>query len=508
MSSTARIAKNTLMLYFRQILIMLVSLYTVRVVLETLGAEDYGIYNVVGGIVMFFSFLSGTMASATQRFFSFALGQGDLEKLKKTFTVNLIVYGSIAVVAFILLKTAGLWFINERLHIPPDRFESAFWVFNFSVFTFIAVIFTTPFMAIIIAHEDMQIYAYISIIEAIMKLGVVFLLTYLPWDKLELYGMLIFAVSVIVFVLYFFTCTRKYKEVQFRRFYWDKGLLQEIAGFTGWTLFGQFSTVMRIQAVTILLNQMFNPVVVAAKAVAANITGAVNTFAANFNVGLYPPIIKSYAADDKKKMFLLIFRGSKITFFLMWVFALPLFLEMESVLQIWFKNPPPAAVLFTRLALIEVLINSISLPLATAARAPGKMKTYELTLGTIQIAIFPVSLIVLMLGGEASSVFIVAIAANLVMFIVRLLIVRRLIGFSLSPFFLQVIFPVLGVVLLSAISAFAIHWILPTCFIFLCVSVLLCVLISCGSMFFIGLDKLEREKVRSVIVNRMKRTAY
>ena len=508
MSNTTRIAKNTLMLYFRQILIMLVSLYTVRVVLETLGAEDYGIYNVVGGIVMFFSFLSGTMASATQRFFSFALGQGDLEKLKKTFTVNLIVYGSIAVVAFILLKTAGLWFINERLHIPPDRFESAFWVFNFSVFTFIAVIFTTPFMAIIIAHEDMQIYAYISIIEAIMKLGVVFLLTYLPWDKLELYGMLIFAVSVIVFVIYFIICTRKYKEVQFRRFYWDKNLLREITGFTGWTLFGQLTTVMRNQAVIILLNQMFNPVVVAAKAVAANITGAVNTFAANFNVGLYPPIIKSYAADDKKEMFLLMFRGSKITFFLMWVFALPLFLEMESVLQIWLKNPPPAAVLFTRLALIEVLINSISLPLATAARAPGKMRTYELTLGTIQIAIFPVSLIVLMLGGEASSVFIVAIAANLVMFIVRLLIVRRLIGFSLSPFFLQVIFPVLGVVLLSAISAFAIHWILPTGFIFLCVSVLLCVLISCGSMFFIGLDKLEREKVRSVIVNRMKRTAY
>jgi O-antigen/teichoic acid export membrane protein len=475
----------------------------VRVVLNTLGIEDYGIYSVVGGIVSFFSFLSGTMASATQRFFSFALGQNDFEKLKKTFTVNWIIYGAIAVIALVLLETVGLWFVNEKLNVPLERFESARWIYHFSVLTFIATIFTTPFMAIIIAHEDMHIYAYVSIIEAVLKLSIVFLLICLPWDKLELYGMLIFAVMVIVDIIYIAICTRKYRECQFRKFYWDKGLLREIVGFTGWTLFGQITTVARNQAVTILLNQVFNPVVVAARAVASNITGQINAFSNNFNVGLYPPIIKSYAANDKKEMFSLIFRGSKITFFLMWIFALPLFLEMDSILQIWLKNPPLEAVLFTRLALIEVLINSISLPIATAARAPGRMKVYELTLGSIQIAIFFVSWLVLIAGGAAYSVFVVAIVANLVMFVVRLLIVRSLTGLSLRAFLLQVLISVSVISLVSAIPSLAIHWLLPEGFIFTCVSVLFSMIIACASMYFTGINKLERETVRNVIKNKI-----
>jgi len=499
-SNNKRIAKNTLMLYFRQILILLVSLYTVRVVLEALGVEDYGIYSVVGGIVSFFSFLSGTMASATQRFFSYAIGQGDYERLKKTFTVNWFIYGVIAIVALILLETVGLWFVNEQLNVPPERFESAVWIFHFSVFMFIATIFSTPFMAIIIAHEDMQIYAYVSIVEVLMKLGVVFLLVHLPWDKLELYGMLTFAVSIITTVIYIVICIRKYTECQFRKFYWDKGLFHEILGFTGWTLFGQITSVGRNQAVTILLNQVFNPVVVAARAIAINITGQINVFSNNFNLGLYPPIIKSYAADDKKEMFSLIFNGSKISFFLMWVFALPFFLEMDTILTLWLKNPPPEAVLFTRLALVEVLINTISLPITTAARAPGKMKIYELTLGCIQLAIFVASWMVLKMGGAAYLVFVVAIVANIVMFVVRLLIVRMLIGLSLRPFFQQVILPITIVTLFSAIPSFAIHTFLATGFIFTFITVFTSVIITCISMYFFGLNKQMREKAKSIIL--------
>jgi O-antigen/teichoic acid export membrane protein len=480
-----------------------VSLYTVRVVLNVLGVEDYGIYTVVGGIVSFFSFLSGTMASATQRFFSFALGQEDNERLKRIFIVNCLIYAGIAVAAFILLETVGLWFVDEQLKIPLDRFDAARWIYHFSVLAFIATILTTPFMAIIIAHEDMQIYAYVSIVEAIMKLSVVFLLMYLSWDKLELYGMLLFAVAVINTIIYITICVRKYIECQFRRFYWDKRLLREITGFTGWTLFGQITSVARNQAVTVLLNQAFNPVIVTARAIATNITGQVNMFANNFNVGLYPPIIKSYAAGDNKEMFSLIFNGSKITFFLIWVFALPLFLEMETILQVWLKNPPFEAVLFTRLALVEVLINSISLPVGTAARAPGKMKIYELTLGSIQVAIFVVSWIVLAMGCSAYSVFIVAIVANLAMFIVRLLIVKKLIVLPLKSFFNQVIFPILTIILFSTILSVAIHLLLPKGLIFTCISVLLCVIVTCASMYFIGMNKWERKKVRSIIIYRI-----
>lgn len=504
-SNNKRIAKNTLMLYFRQILILFVSLYTVRVVLDALGVEDYGIYSVVGGIVSFFSFLSGTMASATQRFFSFALGQRDFDKLKRTFSVNLIIYAAIAVVALILLETVGLWFVNEKLNVPPERFEAARWIFHFSVFMFIATIFSTPFMAIIIAYEDMQIYAYVSIIEAVMKLGVVFLLVQLPWDKLELYGMLTFAVSVITTVIYVVICLRKYNECQFHKFYWDKGLFHEILRFTGWTLFGQITSVGRNQAVTILLNQVFNPVVVAARAIAINITTQINTFSNNFNTGLYPPIIKAYSSGDKKEMFSLIYVGSKITFFLMWIFALPFYIEMDTILTVWLKNPPPETVLFTQLSLIEVLINSISLPIATAARAPGKMKFYELTLGCIQIGIFIASWIVLKMGGAASAVFVIAIVVNLVMFFVRLLIVRRLIGLSLHPYFKQVVLPVVLVSLFSAIPSVVVHLILPKGFVFAAISVFTSVTITSLCMYFLGLDIPMREKVRTIIVTRIVR---
>lgn len=499
-----RIAKNTLMLYFRQILILLVNLYTVRVVLNVLGIEDYGIYSVVGSVVSFFSFISGTMASATQRFFSFAIGLGDYEKLKKTFTVNWILYGAIAVIALVLLETIGLWFVSEHLQVPPERYESVLWIYHFSVLTFMATIFSTPFMAIIIAHEDMQIYAYMSIIEAFMKLGVVFLLIQqLPWDKLELYGMLIFAVSVISTIIYMVICVRKYSECQFRKFYWDNDLLHEIMGFTAWTLFGQISSIARYQSVTILLNQMFSPGVVAARAIAMNITSQINVFSNNFNTGLYPPIIKSYAEDDKKGMFSLIFNGSKITFFLMWFFALPFFLEMNTILSIWLKNIPPEAVLFTRLALLEALVNSISLPIATAARAPGKMMLYELTLGCIQIAIFVASLIILKMGLSAYSVFVVSIIANLVMFVIRLLIVRMLIGLSLRAFYRQVVFPISLVTIFSSITSFVIHYHLPQGLVFTCISIISSVIITCISMYFFGVDKLTRKKTKSIILTRI-----
>lgn len=499
-----QIAKNTLMLYTRQILILLVNLYTVRVVLNVLGVEDYGIYNVVGGIVSFFSFLSSTMASATQRFFSFALGQNNHEKLEKIFSVNLSIYGTIALIALVLLETVGLWFLNEQLQVPPERFEAAKWIYHFSVLTFIATIFTTPFMAIIIAHEDMQIYAYISIIEVIMKLAIVLLLGYLPWDKLEVYGILVFIVSVINAMMYIRIGIKKYNECQFRHLHWDKSLVYEIVGFTGWTLFGQITTVIRNQAVTILLNQVFNPVVVAARAVATSISNQINLFSGNFNTGLYPPIIKSYASGDKKGMFSLIFNGSKITFFLMWVFALPFFLEMETILTIWLKTPPPEAVLFTRLALIEVLINSLSLPITTAARAPGRMKVYELTLGSIQIAIFVASCIALKMGGAAYTVFIVAIIANLVMFIMRLLIVKNLVGLSLRPFLAQVVFPVLIIIITSTTPSLVIHYSLPNGLLSASTSIMASITFAIISMYFIGLDKMWRNKVRSIVLIRVR----
>lgn len=509
-NNNKRIAKNTLMLYLRQILVLFVGLFTVRIVLNVLGVEDYGVYTVVGGIVSFFSFLSGTMASATQRFFSFALGQNDFERLNKTFTVNLIIYIAIAVIALILLDTIGLWFVSNHLKLPIDRVETAIWIFHFSVFTFVATIVTTPLTSIIIAHEDMHIYAYMSILETILKLCVVFTLVYVDFDKLKLYSVLLLVVSLINFFCYFIICVRKYQECQFRKFYWDKTIFREVLGFTGWTLFGQISTVGRNQAITILVNQYFNPVTVAARAIAVNITSQINLFSNNFNTGLYPSLIKSYASGNKQEMFKLLFNGSKITFFLMWIIALPFYLEMDTILNLWLKEPPEYSVLFTRLALIESIIMSISLPIATAARAPGKMRGYELTLGMIQIGIFVASWIILKMGGNAASVFTVAIVANLLMLVVRLIIVRGLIALPLRPFFMKVLLPILLVSMVSATFSYLIKSILPIGFLFSCISGFTSVILASLCMYFIGLDEGMRGKSQEMfkrkVLDKMKST--
>jgi O-antigen/teichoic acid export membrane protein len=491
------------MLYFRQILILLVSLYTVRVILDVLGVQDYGIYNVVAGIVTLFSFLNGTMASATQRFFSFALGRKDTEQLKRIFSLNIVIYIGIAIAAVLLLETVGLWFVNEKLEVPPDRFEAARLIYHFAVLTFIVTILTAPFMAIIIAHEDMQIYAYVSIIEAILKLGVVFLLMYIEADKLELYGILLFIVSLINALIFISISLRKYDECQFKKFYWDKVLVQEILGFTGWTLFGQVTTVVRNQAVTILINQFFNPIIVASRAIALSINGHIGVFANNFNTSLYPPIIKSYSNNTKSEMFSLIINGSKLTFFLMWIIALPLIIEMKMILNIWLKNVPPFAVLFTQLSIVESLILSLSLPLATAARAPGKMKTYELTLGIIQLSIFFMSWIILKMNYPAYSVFIVAIVVNVIMLFVRLYIVGKLIDLPKKHFTVNVVFPILGVIFLSLIPAYIIKNILPSGLPYSIIVITSSVIICFITMFYIGLDKKNRQKIRFNINNKI-----
>lgn len=499
-----KIFKNTLMLYSRQILLIVVSLYSVRVVLNTLGVEDYGIYNVVAGIVTLSSFLTGSMSSATQRFFSFALGKKDEILLNTTFSVNLIIYALIGVLVVALLEGPGLWFVKHYLNIPEERTASAIILYHYSVLAFLFSVITVPFRAIIVSHEDMHYFALISIIEALMKLGVVFLLVYLPWDKLELYGMLLLVVAIIITFIYLLLCIYKYSECQFRKLYWDRKLLNEIFFFTGWTLFGQVTTVVRYQVVTILLNQFFNPTVVAARAIAITVSTQVNLFSNNFNTGLYPSIIKSYASKNDKELFSLLFNGSKLTFFLMWVFVLPLLLEMSTVLTLWLNILPDQAVLFTQLALIEALIFSLSLPLSTAARAPGKMKRYELTLGIMQIAIFVISYLFLEMGYPAYTVFVVAIVMNILMFGVRLNIVSNLIGLPVQEFIKKACFPALLVMLVSAVPAYFISSLLPEGFIYSVINVGCSVLLSTVSMYYIGLEPIWREKIKDFFIKKFK----
>jgi O-antigen/teichoic acid export membrane protein len=391
MSNTQRIAKNTLMLYFRQILIMLVSLYTVRVVLNTLGAEDYGIYNVVAGVVTMFGFLSGSMATASQRYFAFELGREDYEQLQKTFSLSFLIYMLIAIVVLLLAETIGLWFVNNKLIIPQDRMGSARWIYQCSIISFIFTILTAPYMAAIIAHEDMNIYATVSIVEVVLKLGIVFLLSRIPIDKLQLYGTLLCVVTIINTGIYRGVCKGKYQECRFQ-FYWNKALFKELISFTGLNLFGTIAWVFKNQILTILLNQFFSPLVVAARGIASTVNSAVASFSQNFSSALRPQIIKSYATDHKTELMLLVSFGSKITYFLMYLFILPLILELPAVFSLWIKNVPEYAVVFTRLILIDALIESISYPIASLLQATGKIRLYQSLAGGFMLLNLPVSL--------------------------------------------------------------------------------------------------------------------
>ena len=497
-SNTARIAKNTLMLYFRQILIMLVSLYTVRVILETLGAEDYGIYNVVAGIVTMFGFLSSSMATASQRYFSFEMGRGDFEQLKKVFSLSLLIYVMIGVLVLLLAETIGLWFVNNKLVIPLERKTPALWVYQFSIISFLFTILTSPYMAMIIAHEDMNIYAYVSIVEVMLKLGIVFILRFIVWDKLALYGFLMLAVAIINTTIYRIICIKKYKECKFS-FYWKKDLIKEIAAHSWWTMFGSIAWLLKNQGINILMNQFFNPIVVAARSIAASVNHAATSFSQNFNMAMRPQIIKSYAAGQKERMLSLVFYGSKGTYILVYLIVLPLVLEMPIILGLWLKNPPEYAVLFTRLVLLDVLVDSISFPVMTAVQATGKIKVYQLVVGGILLLNLPVSWILFLMGTAANSALILAIIITLIVDIAKFILLKRLIDYSFRFFFKNVLLPICLISIISVVFPLIICFFLEQNIIrlLLVIGISFFSVVVCS--FFIGMNTKERKKALSMV---------
>lgn len=423
MSDTRRIAKNTLMLYFRQILIMLVSLYTVRVVLSVLGAEDYGIYNVVAGVVTMFGFLSGAMATASQRYFSYDLGKGNSEHLKTTFSVTFQIYVLLALVIVLLAETAGLWFVNHKLVIPAERMTAVNWIFQAAVVSFLLTLITTPYMACIIAHENMNVYAYVSIVEVALKLGIVFLLRVLPYDKLIVYGVLLAAVALINTSIYRFYCRKHYAECKVK-FVKDRALFKEIVSYSGWNLFGAAVGVVKNQLVNIAINLFCGSAVNAARAVAMQITSAANSFSQNFSVAMNPNIIKLYAGDEKETFKRFTFKSMRLVYLLMLFLSLPLVFEMPGIIRLWLKNPPLHSVAFARLSLIDALICSISYPLGTAIQATGKIRAYQSVVGTVLLLNFPISYAALKAGMSPEWTFGIAIIISVVSLILRLIFMQ------------------------------------------------------------------------------------
>ena len=435
--NTKRIAKNTLMLYVRMLFSMLVSLYTSRVVLQALGVEDYGIYNVVGGVVGMLGFLNASMSGATSRFLTFELGRCDVVRLKETFSSALVIHMCIALVVFVVAETFGIWFLSNKLVIPDDRMFAAHIVYQLSIFSTMLGITQVPYNASIIAHEDMNVYAYVEILNVCLRLLIVYLLQIGNYDKLILYAILVFGVSVLIRCIYRWYCIRNYEESRFR-FIWKWGILKSMLNFSGWDLYGNVSVIFRQQGVNILMNMFIGPVVNAASAIATSVGGVIMSFVGNVITAFRPQIIKSYSVQNYQEMFRLMNFAVKISIVLFLMLAIPLVYEMDFVLSVWLGIVPEYAADFCRILIITYCFTTVTSILNIGIHATGKVFLISLISGTLILLAVPVIYVLLRNGFHPDYAYICNGAVSAVVVVVNTYILKYIVPeFSIKSFCLD-----------------------------------------------------------------------
>lgn len=412
---------------------MLVSLYTSRVVLETLGADDFGIYNVVGSVVVLFSFIQGAMATAVQRYLNFELGRDDKNAVSRVFSMSMTVHIMIALIVVVLSETIGLWFLNTQMQIPSGRHIATQWVYQFSVLTCCVNILRIPYNATIIAYEKMSFYAYVSILEVFLKLSVVFLLVFSNGDRLILYSILMLIVPIIISVAYVFFCRKKFTTCSYSLF-WDKKLFEEIFGFSAWSLFGCMANLGASQGINVLLNIFCGVVVNAAMGLAQQVNSAVSQFIVNFQTAFVPQLVKLYARNEYEKFVHLIFRSSKLSYFLILLIGLPVLTYTRPLLEIWLHSVPEYTVQFTRLMILFSMIDAMSGPLWNSVQATGKIRNYQILMSSIIAINVPAAYVILKLGGSPIIVLVVRVIINFITHLVRIFYLRRLFEFPSLPY--------------------------------------------------------------------------
>lgn len=432
-----RIAKNTLYLYLRMLFVMAIGLYTIRAILDILGVVDYGIYNVVGGVVTMFAFMNKTLSTSSQRYFSIELARGDKDRLNKWFCLNITSFLAIGIAITIFLETVGLWFLNTQMTIPEERMVAANVVYQLSIISFLFQIISVPYLALIIAHEKMNVFAYVGIIEAIGRLAIVFILMILTYDKLIIYGILILVLSVGVSMSYIAYCWKNYPESSYR-LYWDTTEVKELLGFSGWHFLGTFSTTCRSQGINILLNMFFNPAVNAARAVAFQVNSHIMQLSSNFFTAIKPQIYKSYAKGEYEELFKLIMRSTVICAFLISIIAFPVLSCTTYILSLWLKEVPAYTVVFTKLALINGLIDSVNGPLIATSLATGRIRKFMVVVSSIIISNLPISYIALLIGADPAITMVISIIISAINVIVMAYLLNMIILFPWKKYLILI----------------------------------------------------------------------
>ena len=505
MSDNKRIAKNTLYLYLRSLIVLVISLYTSRLLLSTLGVVDYGIYNVVGGVVAMMSFLNTSMAATYQRYFNFESGKKNITALSNLFRSSLTVQFIYALLILLLAETAGLYYVNNYLILPPERLVAAKIVYQISLLSFVISMFQVPFSALIISHERMSIFALVSIIDAFLKLGLIILLKFIPIDNLIVYALFMLSVTIFNITVYISICKKNFSECQVS-FSYDKSSLKSLLSFGGFGMISTLSNTLKSQGINILLNLFFGPIVNAARGIAYQVLTAVEQFVTSFQTAFRPRLTKLYAEGNLTAMYSLYFSATKLSFYIMWCFALPLIIETSFILQLWLgDNIPNHAVSFTQLVLMTALVSTYANPTSCIAYATGNIKKFTIWVSGLNLLIVPIAYVFLKLGAQPETAMLVSLIVSICVQIVRLIILKTLVIFSFKNYFRKVVVPTITVAVISYLLVTIIqNTLYDTVFLHLlcCAISVLCVMMS---VFVFGLSVSEQTMVKDYIAKFISR---
>lgn len=504
-SNNKRIAKNTLFLYLRMILVLVVSLYTTRVVLNALGVVDYGINNVVGGFVSMFAFLNTSMSNGIQRFYNFKLGSEGEASITKVYTTALLIQGLLAIIIVVLLETIGLWYLNHKMVIPADRMETARWIYQFSVLSLVLVIMQIPYSASIIAYERMDYFAYVSIIEVVLKLAFALWLPHVERDRLFVYGCYTLGAHVLIFILYFIYSKHRFKPLKLQK-HFHKDLFKDMLSFSGWNVFSTFAYMLKSQGLNVLLNAFFGPVVNAARGVSGMIESAIKGFQANIVISFGPQIVQSYAEENYSRVKSLMYSLSKISYILLFLLSVPVIIEIPFILRLWLGDEiPDYTVSFTILMLIIMIISSLNTPLTQVVHATGKLKHYQIGTSIVVCSIIPISWFLVKAENNPLVVYFVSLTMTCVNQVVSNLLLKKVFEYKISEYLKCVILPCFLVTAVSLVLPLLLYYILPSSFIRLILIAVSTVGSTIAAAFLLALNEYERVMIGAFVKRILKK---
>ena len=504
MANNRTIAKNTIFLYFRMMVTMIISLYTSRVVLQILGVDDYGIYQAVGGIVGFLSFVNNALSTGSSRFLTFGLGEGDAQKLRNVFSTTLTAHIVLAIIIVIVAETAGLWFLHHKMVIAPDRLNAAEFVFHISILTAFFSLTQVPYGACIIAHEKMSIYAYVSIIEAVLKLAVVYMLTIGQIDKLKLYALLLCIVQIGIILFYVLYCVKKFDEARFRLFI-DNGIFKEIAAFSGWSLFATGSIALNNQGILMLLNMFFAPAVVTARYISLQVNNTINQFVTNFQTAANPQIVKLYAAKDYNGSKQLLLQTTKFSYYLMLLLCLPVCFCAQELLSVWLVSVPEYTVVFLQLVVVQSLFSVFDTSFYRALYAKGQLRENALISPTLGFLCFPVVYLLFKAGCSPIALSWAGLVTTAIVgLVVKPLLIIKIVDYTWKDIF-SVFVPCLKVTLISLPLPLLFDYFahIDNRFVYIALMGAICVTSVSAATWFLGMTPRMKEKVLAEVRKRV-----